>query len=71
MSNPIKDLIPYLTPLIAAAAGLIMGRPALTAGIIFLWYGMIHLFVNMFVCTYSLSYSRSPSPVSSCYSSGY
>ena len=62
MSDPIKDLMPYVTPLIAAAIGLVMGRPALTAGIIFLWYGTLHLFVNMFVCTYPLSYSPSPSP---------
>ena len=62
MSDPLMSLLPYITPLIAAFIGIVSGRPALTAGIVFLWYGTIHLFINMFVCTYPLSYSPSPSP---------
>lgn len=60
MIDFVAQLMPFVVPIIAMIVGLIMGRPALISGIIFLWFGSIHLFVNMYVCTYDLTYSPSP-----------
>ena len=66
MSDFFKDVLPHISafgvPIAAAVVGLIMRRPAITASIIFLWYGVIHLFVNLAVCTYDLTDSPSSSP---------